>query len=140
MRAIWRAFLPGVLLIAGGLAGGTPSAWGQSLGSRSSLGGYGATPGNSMASTSGGDPVIPYAGSFGGFMPFRMGGGSSLSVSSRGTPVMASARTSFSLSPMPGAISSTSGGMGRGFGAPTRAFSSFGSQSGMGLKRPARGR
>jgi len=80
-----------------------------------------------------GGPIIPYAGNFGGFMPYRMGGGSSLSFSSRGTSAMGSTRTPFSLSQMTGGMTSMSGGMGQGFGARTRAFSSLGSQSGMGL-------
>jgi hypothetical protein len=46
---------------------------------------------------------------------------------------MESTRTSFSLSPMTGGMTSMSGSMGQGIGARTRAFLSFGSQSGMGL-------
>ena len=80
-----------------------------------------------------GGPIIPYAGNFGGFMPYRMGGGSSLSFQSRGASAMESTRIPFSLSPMTGGMTSMSGGMGQGFGARTRAFSSFGSQGGMGL-------
>jgi hypothetical protein len=132
MRAALRRFLSCVLLLSGVLVIGMPSAKAQSLGSRSSLGGYGATSGNSMASMGGGGPIIPYAGNFGGFMPYRMGGGSSLSFQSRGPSAMESTRTPFRLSPMPGGITSMSGGMGQGFGARTRAVSSSGSQSGMG--------
>jgi hypothetical protein len=130
MRAILRAFLAGVLLIGVHSAISIPSAWAQSLGSFSSLGGYGATPGNSMASLGGG-PIIPYAGNLGGFMPYRMGGGSSLSFQSRGASAMASTRTSFSLSPMTGGMSSMSGSMDQGFGARTRAFGSLSSKTGL---------
>jgi len=86
-----------------------------------------------MAGMGTGSPIIPYAGNFGGFMPYRMGGGSSLSFQSRGASAMESTRTPFSLSPMTGGMTSMSDGMGQGFGARARVFSSFGSQSGMGL-------
>jgi hypothetical protein len=86
-----------------------------------------------MAGMTGGGPIIPYAGNFGGFMPYRMGGGSSLSFSSRGTSAIGSTRTSFSLSPMTGRMTSMPGGTGQSFGTGTRGFSFFGSQSGMGL-------
>jgi hypothetical protein len=131
MRAGSRAFLASVLLIGGEWAFGTPSIRAQSLDSRSSLGGYGATASSSMASM-GGSPIIPYAGNFGGFMPYRTGGGSSLSFQSRGASAM-DTRTQFGLIPMTGGMTSMSGSMGQGFGARTRVFSSFGSQSGMGL-------
>jgi hypothetical protein len=128
MRLTLQGSLAGFLLICGSMAIGATPAHAQG-----SLGGYGAVPGNSMAGMGAGGPIIPYAGNFGGFMPYRMGGSSSLSFSSRGTSVMGSARTSFSLSPMTGGMTSMSGGMGQGFGARTRAFSSFGSQTGMGM-------
>ena len=53
-----------------------------------------ASPMASMGSSS---PMIPYAGSFGGFMPYRMAGGSSspVSFSSRGSAVLESTRTPF---------------------------------------------
>jgi hypothetical protein len=133
MRAAWRAFIAGIHLVGAGMAVGTPSAWAQGLSTPRSLGGYGATPSNSMASMSAGGPIIPYAGNFGGFMPYRMGGSSSLSFSSRATSAMGSTRTSFSLSPMTGGMTSMSGGMGQSFGARPRALWTFGSQTGMGL-------
>ena len=133
MRTTWRAFLVGVILIGGCLTNGKPSAKAQSVGPRSSLGGYGATASSSMTSMGVGGPIIPYAGNFGGFMPYRMGGGSNLSFQSRGESAMASTRASFSLSPLNGGMTSMSAGMGQGFGARTRAFSSFGSQGGIGL-------
>jgi len=81
-----------------------------------------------------GGPIIPYAGSFGGLMPDRLDLGSGgLSFSSRNTSVMGSARTSFSLSPMTGGMTSISGGMGPGLGARSRILPFFGSQGGMGL-------
>ena len=72
--------------------------------------------------------MIPYAGSFGGFMPYRMsgGGGGGLSFSSRKTSVMDSSRTSFNLAPM-------SSGTLTGFGVRTRSFALPGTQSPMGL-------
>ena len=131
MRAASRPLLAGLLLIAGGLGIAAPPAWAQNAGSGSSLGGYGATPSGSMASMGGDSPIIPYAGNFGGFMPYRMAGGSSLSFSSRGTSAMGSARTSFSLSPMGRGMTSLPGGMGQGSGGGVRGFSSFGSPGGM---------
>jgi hypothetical protein len=133
MRLARRAFLASVVVIGGQLAIGTSSTSAQSLGSRTSLGGYGATSGNSMASMGVGSPIIPYAGNFGGFMPYRMGGGSSLSFQSRGASAIGSTRAPFSLSPMSGGMTWKSVGMGQGVGARTSAFSSFGSQGGMGL-------
>ena len=121
MRTAWRTFLASVILIGGGLTTGCPQP-GASLGSRSSLGGYGATPGNSTAGIGVGGPIIPYAGNFGGFMPYRMGGRSSLSFQSRGASAMESTRTPFSLSPQTGGMSSAWGGMGRGFGARYSPF------------------
>ena len=117
MRAFSRAFLAGNLLIGAGLAIGTPAVRAQGFGPAGSLGGYGGsmTDGGSGAGMSG--VAIPYAGRFGGFMPYRMGGGGSLSFQSRGTSPTGSNRTSFSLSPM-------SGGMGQGFGSSARMSSS----------------
>jgi hypothetical protein len=123
-----RTLLTGTTLLIA-----VPPANAQSLGTSRSLGGYGATGSGSMAGMASGSPIVPYAGNFGGFMPYRMGGGSSLSFLSRGTSAMGSARTSFSLSPMTGEMTTMEGGVGRGFGARARAVSSFGSQSGMGL-------
>jgi len=123
-----RALLIGITCLIS-----VPLANGQSLGTSRSLGGYGASGSSSMAGMAAGSPVVPYAGNFGGFMPYRMGGGSSLSFTSRATSAMGSTRTSFSLSPMTGGMTTMQGGMGQDFGTRTRVFSSFGSQSGMGL-------
>jgi hypothetical protein len=135
MRSPARAFLTGLFVIAGGLGAGASAADAQGIGSRGSLGGYGAGTSYSDPGmgTGAGGYIISYAGKFGGFMPYRMGGGGDLSFRSRPTAAMGSARTSFSLAPMPGGMSSMSGGMGRGFGSRTRTSSSFGSRGGMGL-------
>jgi hypothetical protein len=103
---------------------GTPGAHGQIVSTSRSLGGYGAASTSAMAGLGSSSLVIPYAGSFSGFMPIRMGSGgaSGLSLSSRGTAVMQSSRTSFSLAPM-------SGGMGTGFWPRTRSLGSFSTQS-----------
>jgi len=134
MQTAWRAFAAGVLLIGGGFAVGAPRASAQSIDSRSSLGGYGATSNNPIGGMGGGSgAVIPFAGSFGGFTPYRMGGDSSPSFSARGTSAMESARTFFRLSPTTGGMSLMSGGIGQGLGASPRTLSSFGLQGGMGL-------
>ena len=114
----WR----GYLLIAGGLSLGSPAARAQGPGPSGSLGGYGGSMSDTGSGMGMGGPVIPYAGRFGGFMPYRMGGGGSLSFQSRGTSAMGSARTSFSLSPMSGGMSSMSGGMGQGLGTGPARF------------------
>jgi hypothetical protein len=88
-----------------------------------------------------GGPVLPYAGRFGGFMPYRMGGGSgsSLSFQPRGDSGMITNRTSFRLSSMSGSMSFTGGmssmssGMGSALGSGSGALSGFGSSGGMGL-------
>jgi hypothetical protein len=79
-----------------------------------------------------GPMIIPYGGMFEGFMPSRMGGGSPFSFRSRPTAAMESARTSFSLSPLSGGMSSMSGGLG-GSRAGTRAMSPLGSRGTMRL-------
>ncbi len=104
----------------GGMASLTGVARGQGPGSES-LGGYGAassyaSPGMGVAGS--GPMIIPYGGMFEGFMPSRMGGGSSLSYRSRPSAAMGSARTSFSLSPLPGAMGSRGVRMASPFAAP----------------------
>ena len=74
MRAARQAFLAGTLLTGLSMAIGGPSARAQGSSTPRSLGGYGATSGNSMAGMGVGSPIIPYAGNFSGFMPYRMGG------------------------------------------------------------------
>jgi hypothetical protein len=138
MRALSRAFLAGSLLFGGGLVIGIPAVRAQGFGTAGSLGGYGGsmTDGGSGAGMSG--VAIPYAGRFGGFMPYRMGGGGNLYFQSRGSSPTASTRPSFRLSPM-------SGGMGQGFGSSARMSSSFappaamGPGGGMGVMPPSFG-
>jgi hypothetical protein len=98
----------------------TSRASGQIVSTSRSLGGYGATSPGATASMGSSSPIIPYAGSFGGFMPYRMsgGGGSSVSFSTRGSSVMESSRSSFSLAPM-------STGMGTSFAPRTGSPGSF---------------
>ena len=144
MRFELRVSCSGVVMIGAALGLATSSASAQGLGPGGSLGGYGAasssgTPG--MGSTGGGGAmVIPYGGRTEGFMPSRMGGGSPLGFRSRPTAAMSSSRTTFSLSPMSGGMSSTSGGSrtdvrwhGRGLG--TRSSMSSGLPGGLGLGR-----
>jgi hypothetical protein len=130
MRIAMRTILAGVLSVGMGQALGASSAWAQGVGSPGSLGGYGGSMSDAGAGMGTSGTIIPYAGTFGGFMPYRMGGGGSLSFRSRETSAMGSTRTSFSLSPMSDGMSPMSGGMGPGFGA--RTFSSFGTRGGMG--------
>jgi hypothetical protein len=130
MGSAFRQFSPGALLLGWSLAICPPSASAQAYGS---LGGYGAasnygTPG--MGSS--GAMVIPYGGMFEGFMPSRMGGGTTLSFRSRPTAAMSSSRTSFSLSPLSGGMSAMSGGL-SGSRAGARAMSPIGPRGAMGL-------
>ena len=129
MRVMRRALLAGTLLTGLGMAIGAPSARAQGSRTPRSLGGYGASSGRSMASMGSGGPIIPYAGNFGGFMPYRMssGGGSGLSFSTRSSSVMDGSRTSFSLAPM-------STGMGTGFAPRTSSFGSFSPQGQRGFE------
>ena len=133
---IW---MPLVLAISD-LRGG-PSAQAQGLAPGGSLGGYGAASSvGNPAMGGGGAMVIPYGGMTEGFMPGRIGGSSSLSFRSRSTAAMSPSRTSFSLSPMSGGMSSTAGGsrsvtggMGRGLGARSSMTGFSGAGGGMGL-------
>jgi hypothetical protein len=132
MRATSRAILMVAVIAGWCLVFSTPSASAQRYGA-GSLGGYGAAPSFANPSMSGSSPmIIPYGGMFEGFMPGRTGGGSALSFRSRPSAAMGSARTSFSLAPMSGGMTSMSGGMGRGPGARNRAMSPLGG-GGMGL-------
>jgi hypothetical protein len=70
------------------------------------LGGYGAASSMATAGMGGSGQIIPYGGSLSGFMPYRMGGGASgLSFSSRNSPAIGAARTSFRMSSMSGGMS-----------------------------------
>jgi hypothetical protein len=96
----------------------------QFVGGGGSLGGYGASSGFSGAGMGGGGAmVIPYGGMTEGFMPGRLGGGSSLSFRPRPSAGMNASRSSSRLSTTTGGMTSTtvgsramSGGMGRGIG------------------------
>jgi hypothetical protein len=118
----------GVLAFVMGQAFGTSAAHAQGL-ARGSLGGYGGEMSNLDSGMGMAGPVIPYAGKFGGFMPYRMGGSGSLSFQSRGTGAMGSMRTPFTLSPMSG-MSPMGGVMNQGLGVRSSSF--FGSPGAMG--------
>ncbi len=116
---------------------GTPPADAQSLG----LGGYGGMTDTAPASMGSGGPIIPYGGSLGGFMPYRMGGGGAgISFGRRNSSATGSGRTSFRLSPIAGGMpmSATTAfgrnaGGGAGFNGPF--FSSGGLGLGGGMNR-----
>jgi hypothetical protein len=95
-----------------------------------SLGGYGGSMSSLDTGMGMAGPVIPYAGKFGGFMPYRMGGSGTLSFQSRGTTALGSTRTTFSLSPMSGGMTSMGGTISQGLGL--RGTSFFGSPGAMG--------
>src|SRR5438105_4134795 len=124
MRLPFRTTLPLLLAIGGCLLTGTSAARGQEDGSGHSLGGYGAFSGVAMSRTGGGS-LIPYAGGFAGFMPYRMAGGGELAFRAHASTAMGPVRTSFSLM-------SPSAGMGSDRGSSSRFFSSLGSRRGMG--------
>jgi hypothetical protein len=133
MHASARGFWAIVLGIGVSLLIGARAAEAQGMSTPGSLGGYGAASSGSFAGMGGSGAIIPYAGNFGGFMPYRMGGGGSLSLSTRGTAVMGSPRTSFSLSPMSSGMSSRSGGvMSPGMATGIRSLGSFGMEGGIG--------
>jgi hypothetical protein len=129
----WTSWKPklSVLLTALTWPWAIPGAHAQSTSSLHSLGGYGASASSPMASMGSTSPMIPYAGSFGGFMPYRMAGGSSgpLSFTARGNSVQEPTRTSFRLSQM-------SSGMGVGSGSGSGLLAPWGTQSTM---RPGSG-
>jgi hypothetical protein len=134
MRLASRALIAATLLTGGGLAIGTPSASAQGLDSGGSLGGYGAsmTTDSRMAGSSG--PIIPYGGMSEGFMPYRLGGGSTLAYQSRSSSSMGSTRPSFSLAPVLGGTSfSTTGGMGQTSGSRAGMSVTSGLRGGMRL-------
>ena len=134
MRLPLRTFLVGSVLVGAlTLAGTTPALAQATLaGGGRSLGGYGGEMTETGSGMGMSGASIPYAGKFGGFMPYRMGGTASLSFQSRGTAPSGMGRTSFSLSPMSGGMSAMSGGLGKGLGAGSRISSAFGSSGAMG--------
>ena len=147
MRLTMRGTL--ALVAVGGvlsLTGAAATAQGPGTGS---LGGYGAASsfaGSGMGGGGSGPMIIPYGGMFEGFMPSRMGGGSSLSYRSRPSAAMGSARTSFSLSPLSGSMGQSRGArMAPAFGPPSglRLGGGMGQRppgaSGMGVMPPSLG-
>jgi hypothetical protein len=133
MRSGSPAILLATLVIGSGLAFAPTLASAQDYGSLGTLGGYGAASRYAMPGGGETSPmIVPYGGTFEGFMPGRMGGGSSLSFRSRPAAPMGAARSAFRLSPLPGGMSSMSGG-GGGPRAGGRAMSSFISPGAMGL-------
>jgi hypothetical protein len=102
--------LPCVLVCAI-LATGTTPASAQGYGPSPPLGGYGASSGDGMRGMTIMSPmIIPYGGTYEGFMPGRMGGGSALSLRSRPTTER-SPRSAFRLSPLSGGMSAMPGGL-----------------------------
>ena len=124
MLTLARPFWVSVLGIGAWLALATPSAEAQAPHARADLGGYGAAQATGGMGMGAGSPLLPYAGKFGGFMPYRAGGGGELSFRPRSTAALGSTRTSFSLSPM--------AAMGQGLGSRSRGPASLGARSGMG--------
>src|SRR5262249_53227519 len=108
-------------------------------GSPNSLGGFGASLSGAMPGMGDGAPiVIPYGGSFEGFMPGRMGGGSALSFPTRPATPIGTRRGTFSLSPLSGGMSGMSGGtIGGKVMAPigSGGTMSLGSGTGLGAMR-----
>jgi hypothetical protein len=133
MRAAsWRLWL-GIFLAGRSLAIGNALCWAQDFGSSGSLGGYGAVSNSASPGLGGSSPmIIPYSGTFEGFMPSRMGGGSELSFRSRPTAAMGSPRPSFRLSPRSGGMSSLAGGP-AGVRVGSRSIRPLGFRGGMGL-------
>lgn len=85
-----------------GLATATPAASAQMSGAPGpSLGGYGGREVGAMAGSVGEPMLIPYGGSFEGFLPGRMDGSPPLSFRPRPSAPMAARRKDFRLSTTP---------------------------------------
>ena len=118
-----------VILVVGAFVGlKTSSATAQFASGGTPLGGYGAATGGAGSGMGGGPMVIPYGGMTEGFMPGRMGGGSSLSFRARPTATMSPSRASSIFSPSSGGMSSVAGGMGRGAGSRSSLSNSMNSR------------
>jgi hypothetical protein len=118
-----------VILVVGAIVGfKTSTATAQFSGGGTPLGGYGAEVGVAGSGMGGGPMVIPYGGMTEGFMPGRMGGGSSLSFRSRPTSTMSPSRASSSFFSFPGGMFSAAGGMGRGTGSRSSITNSMNSR------------
>jgi hypothetical protein len=121
MRPLSQSRLNILRGILGALLTASAPAHAQDLRDRS-LGGYGASasdPGTGMGMTGG--TVIPYNGSFGGFMPARMGGTGSLSFQPFARSEVEPNRPVFRLSPMTGGTASMSRGFSPSLGTPGAA-------------------
>src|SRR5437879_1802042 len=97
MRLSSRTGLRLLCLIGGWVFTTTTPSMAQGDGLGSSLGGYGAASTDAMP-RAGGGPLIPYAGGFAGFMPYRVAGGGTMAFSARPGSRMSPTRGSFSLS------------------------------------------
>ena len=122
------------LVIGVGFCAGSPSARGQVAGGAGSLGGFGGSDRAMSGPGAGGPMVIPYGGTFEGFMPSRMGGGAPLSFRSRQVAPMARGRSPFTLSPMSGGMSGMIGNaVGKRAMAPIGSGGTMGSGGSTGL-------
>jgi hypothetical protein len=110
MPAISRRTASALLGIV--LAATTTTASAQGLGSSAPLGGYGATSNDATGGMTVTSPmIIPYAGTFEGFMPGRMGGGSTLSLRSRPSTAEGAGRAPLRLAPRSVEMSAMSRGL-----------------------------
>ncbi len=137
-RAVWAGVTGLVLTAAAGAR--TASAQLPAGGEIRSLGGYGGAMTDTGSGAGMGGPAIPYAGKFGGFMPYRMGGSGGLSFQTRAAPPMGSGRTPFTLSPASSGMSSMSGGLGTsapfGTRSPGGGMQPMSGPRGMGVMPP----
>ena len=127
------------LVIGVGFCAGSPSARGQVTVGPGSLGGFGGSD-RAMSGLGVGSPmIIPYGGTFEGFMPSRMGGGAALSFRSRPVAPMVGGRSPFTLTPMSGGMSGMAGGaVGKRAMAPLGSGGAMGSSGSTGLLGGAR--
>jgi hypothetical protein len=150
MRSTSRGTLS-ALVTGGALLTFVPTVSAQVGGAMGALGGFGArSSGMSSGMGANRSMVIPYGGMYEGFMPSRMGGGSSLSFQARPSMPLGSSQMPFRLSPISGgmgarlglrpAMGSKAPGMGvmpRSLGYPFRQppslIPSSGSTSGMSM-------
>jgi hypothetical protein len=120
-----------LLLIGGCLFSVTSPVQAQGDGAGQSLGGYGAIADEAMSRTSSGS-LIPYAGGFAGFMPYRMAGGGALAFRTRPSSAMGPARMAFGMSALSAGLSPMSGAMGLNRGPGISSSSTMRSPSGVG--------
>jgi hypothetical protein len=98
MRKPPPSFGTWILMVGGCVTLGTNSAAGQGFLSSGSLGGFGASATGSMGTGGARNPSIPYAGSFGGFMPYSVADGSRLAFTDRRTLAPGFSRMAFGFS------------------------------------------